>query len=117
MALTERRYEFRGGYPTPGTVEQVYDDLDLIRAMQMYRVFYPSVSGAAIFSGTAKIGVQPNKVFGSMDTQPRHVGYTLNSDTPYGAMLVDLQIGPVVIELPPGPLVGAALDLHQRWIM
>jgi hypothetical protein len=61
--------------------------------------------------------VQPNKVFGFMDTQPRHVGYTLNSDTPYGALLLNLRIGPMAIELPPGPLIGAALDIHQRWIL
>jgi hypothetical protein len=110
------RYVFEGGYPTPGTVQQAYDDLDLIRAMQMYRIFYPTVSGAAIFSGTEQAGVVPNKVFGFMDTQPRHVGYTLNSDTPYGAVLLDLHAGPMVIELPPGPLIGAALDINQRWI-
>jgi len=117
LTVTERHYEFRGGYPTAETVQQVYDDLDLTRAMQMYRVFYPTVSGAALFSGTAQVGVQPNKVFGSMDTQPRHVGYTLNSDTPYGAMLLDLHAGPMVIKIPAGPLVGAVLDIHQRWIL
>jgi hypothetical protein len=46
--------------------------------------------------------VKPNQAFGFMDTQPKHVGFTLNSDTPYDAMLLDLRIGPVVIELPPG---------------
>src|SRR5262245_747114 len=93
-------YTFEGGYPTPETVQKAYDDLDLNRAIQMYRMFYPTVSGAAIFNGTGKVGVQPNQVFGWMDTQPRHVGYTLNSDTPYGALLLDLNIGPIVIELP-----------------
>jgi hypothetical protein len=115
--MIEQRYSFNGGYPTPQTVQQAYDEVDLIRAMQMYRVFYPTVSGAAIFSGTEKVGVKPNRVFGFMDTQPRHVGYTLNSDTPYGALLLDLHAGPMVIELPSGPLVGAALDIHQRWIL
>jgi hypothetical protein len=33
-----------------------------------------------------------------VDTQSRHVAYTLNSDTPYGAALLDLRIGPMVIE-------------------
>jgi hypothetical protein len=112
----EQPYAFKGGYPTADTVQQAYDDVDLVRAMQMYRVFYPSVSGA-IFDGTAKVGTKPNKVFGSMDTRPRHVGFTLNSDTPYGAALLDLHLGPMVIELPPGPFVGAALDIHQRWLL
>ncbi|HKE87937.1 MAG TPA: DUF1254 domain-containing protein [Vicinamibacterales bacterium] len=110
-------YDFVGGFPAAETVHHAFDDLDLIRAVQMYRVFYPTVSGAAIFDGFGKVGVQPNKVFGYMDTQPRHVGFTLNSDTPYGAIGLDLKTGPMVIELPPGPLVGAALDIHQRWIL
>jgi hypothetical protein len=108
-APAEQPFSFSGGYPTPETVGRAYDDVDLNRAIQMYRFFYRSVSGAAIFTGTQQVGVQANKVFGYMDTQPRHVGYTLNSDTPYGAVLLDLNIGPLVIELPPGPLIGADL--------
>ena len=115
--LVEQRYEFKGGYPVRETIKDLYDELDLLRALQMYRAFYPTVSGAAIFRGSANVGVAPNKVFGSMDTRPRHIGYTLNSDTPYGVVLLDLHIGPIVIELPPGPLVGAAMDIHQRWIL
>jgi hypothetical protein len=110
-------YEFKGGYPTPPTVQAAFDEVDVNRAVGAYRFFYPTVSGAAIFAGNAKIGVQPNKTFGWMDTQPRHIGFTLNSDTPYGGILLDLHIGPMVVELPDGPLIGAVNDIHQRWIM
>lgn len=110
-------YELKGGYPTPQTVQAAYDAVDLNRAVSVYRFFYPTVSGAAIFEGNGKVGVQPNKVFGWMDTQPRHIGYTLNSDTPYGGVLLDLHLGPMVVELPPGPLIGAVNDINQRWIM
>jgi hypothetical protein len=110
-------YEFKGGYPTSKTTEDAYDEVDFNRAVECYRFFYPTVSAAAIFAGNAKVGVVPNKTFGWMDTQPRHVGYTLNSDTPYGGILLDLHIGPMVLELPPGPLIGAVDDIHQRWIM
>lgn len=116
-ATSAQDYKFEGGYPTPETVQKAYDDVDLNRAIHAYRFFYPTVSSAAIFKETMRLGVQPNKVFGYMDTQPRHVGFTLNSDTPYGGMLLDLSVGPLVIELPPGPLLGAALDINQRWIM
>ncbi|MFN3006527.1 DUF1254 domain-containing protein [Mycolicibacterium wolinskyi] len=105
-----------GGFPGPEAAATAYDYLDLNRAVAMYRYFYRSVSGAAIFDGTAAVGVRPNHAFGYMETLPHHVGYTLNSDTPYGALLLDLHAGPMVIELPPGPFIGAALDLHQRWI-
>lgn len=109
-------YEFKGGYPTAATVQKASDETDLNRAIHAYRFFYPTVSSAAIFREMKRLGVQPNKVFGYMDTQPRHIGFTLNSDTPYGGMLLDLNIGPLVIELPPGPLLGAVLDINQRWV-
>ena len=109
-------YTFTGGYPTPETVQKAYDDADLNRAIQAYRVFSPTVSGAAIFKGNAKIGVIPNKSFGTLASQPKHVGYTLNSDTPYAPLLVDLTDGPMVIDMPPGPLICVAMDLNQRWV-
>ncbi|RAJ05400.1 hypothetical protein LX64_02558 [Chitinophaga skermanii] len=109
-------YAFNGGYPSEETIQKVYDDIDLVRAINAYKFFYPSVSGYAILKGNLDIGVTPNKVFGKMDTKPKHVGFTLNSDTPYGPILLDLSIGPIVIELPPAPLIVAAMDLNQRWV-
>lgn len=111
-----QRYSFEGGYPKPDTVQKVFDDLDLNRAIQTYRFFYPTVSSAAIWKENLRLGIRPNQVFGTLDTLPKHVGFTLNSDTPYGAILLDLNAGPLVIEVPPGPLLGAALDINQRWI-
>jgi hypothetical protein len=81
-----------------------------------YRFFYPTVSGLAIFKGHAGAGIKFNSVFGTLDTKPRHMGFTLNSDTPYGPILLDLRVGPMVVELPAGPLVGAALDVNQWWV-
>lgn len=105
MVSTETEYEFEGGIPTPATVQRAYDDADLNRALQAYRFFFPSVSGLAIFKGNAALGVEPNTVFGTLDALPQHVGLTLNSDTPYAPLLLDVRDGPMVIELPPGPLI------------
>lgn len=116
VPLSGQVSEFKGGYPSPETIQKAYDDLDLNRALSSYRAFYATVSGAAVFKGTAAVGVEPNKRFGYMDTQPRHIGFTLNSDTPYGGILLDLHLGPLVIEVPPGPLLGAVMDYGQRWI-
>src|SRR5688572_2240643 len=33
---TEENYRLRGGYPTPETIEQAFDELDLNRAIQAY---------------------------------------------------------------------------------
>lgn len=109
-------YRFDGGYPDDATVSAAYDAADLMRAVQCYKHFFPLVSGAMIFAGQAPIGVIPNRVFGYMDTRPEQAGFTLNSDTPYGGILLDLNIGPVVIEIPAGPVIGAVLNFDQSWI-
>jgi hypothetical protein len=74
----------------------------LSRAVAAYRFFFPTVSGLAIFKGTAAVGVIANRVQGAFDTEPEQMGFTLNSDTPYGPLLLDLRDGPMVIELPTG---------------
>ncbi|PZF73613.1 DUF1254 domain-containing protein [Taibaiella soli] len=109
-------YEFVGGYPTPATIQKAYDDADLNRAIQAYRFFYPTVSGEAILEGNMAINVKPNVVSGTLDSKPQQIGFTLNSDTPYGPLLIDLSKGPFVIDLPPGPLIVVAIDVNQRWV-
>lgn len=109
-------YTFERGFPFADTAQKAYEDIDLNRAIEAYRFFYPTVSGSAIFKGNAKVGIIPNKVFGTLDTQPKHVGFTLNSDTPYAPLLLDLTNGPMVIELPAGPLICVAMDINQLWV-
>jgi hypothetical protein len=113
---TAGSYVFEGGFPAPETIERAYDEADLNRAVQAYRFFFPTVSGLAIFKGNAAVGVVPNRVFARFATEPEQVGFTLNSDTPYGPILLDLRDGPMVVELPPGPLICVAFDLNQRWV-
>ena len=82
---SEHGYSFQNGFPTPETAKLAYDAADLNRAIEAYRFFYPTVSGAAIFKGNAKIGIVPNQVFGNTrhKTHPRWIypelGYTLRS--------------------------------------
>lgn len=109
-------YTFERGYPSGDTARKAYDQNDLNRAIEAYKFFYPTVSGHAIFVGNAKVGVIPNKVSGTLDSKPRHVGFTLNSDTPYAPLLLDLSNGPMVVELPPGPLICIAMDINQLWV-
>jgi hypothetical protein len=97
-------------------VQRLYDEADLNRAIQAYRFFYPTVSGAAVYEGSLEAGAVENEVFPVLDTRPHHVGFTPSSDAPYASILLDLRAGPFVIELPAGPLLGVAVDLNQRWI-
>src|SRR6476619_135959 len=78
------------GFPSRDDAARAYDDADLNRAIQSYRFFYPTVSGASIVKGNAGVGLVPNKIFGVLQTKPIHVGFTLNSDTPYAPILLDL---------------------------
>lgn len=115
-ATTSRKYQFVGGYPTDETIADAYDAADFARAVTSYEHFFPAVSGLAIFAGTKAVGIEPNRVFGTMDTRPGQVGFTLNSDTPYAPVLLDLSKGPLVAVIPAGPIVGAALNVDQSWI-
>ncbi|HEX4859755.1 MAG TPA: DUF1254 domain-containing protein [Rhizomicrobium sp.] len=112
----ESHYAFVRGFPSDETVAQAYDDADLNRAIQAYKFFYPTVSGAAIVRGNVQIGVIPNKVFGILDCSPEQLVFTANSDTPYGPLMLDLGIGPLVVELAPGPLIVCSMDINQRWV-
>ena len=111
-----QEYEFKGGYPTPETVQRAYDDADLARAIQAYKFFYPTVSFEGTWRGNLKEGAVVNSVFPLLEGSPNQLVFTPNSDTPYAGLPLDLSKGPIVIEIPPGPIMGAANDLNQRWV-
>jgi|SRR5689334_3732091 len=110
-------YEFRGGFPTAETIQHAYDDADLARAIEAYKFFYPTVSFSAGFTSFEGIGVPTNKCGAVLEGSPRQTVYTPNSDTPYAMVPLDLSAGPIVVELPPGSLIGIVNDVNQRWVM
>jgi hypothetical protein len=116
-SVSAQTYEFKGGYPTPETIQKAYDDSDLARAILVYKFFYPTVSFEATWRGNIKEGAIPNKVFALLEGSPKQLVFTPNSDTPYAGLMLDLTKGPMVVEVPPGPIMGAANDLNQRYVM
>jgi hypothetical protein len=110
-------YELSNGYPDEETARAALDDAAYQRAVTAYRFWYPTVSNEGIFEGNRQAGIADNVAIGVASTGPRQVGFTLNSDTPYAAGVLDLTDGPMVIELPPGAFIGLVDDHHQRWIM
>jgi len=116
-AVDKTDYEFVAGYPTDATIQKAYDDADLNRAIQTYRFFYPTVSFMGTWKGNLKNGVVPNKVFAILDGTPQQLVFTPNSDTKYAGLAFDLSIGPMVVEVPPGPLMSVANDLNQLYVM
>ncbi|MEI4743772.1 DUF1214 domain-containing protein [Rhodococcus erythropolis] len=104
------------GFPTAETIQAAYEASDLARAVTCYKHFFPAASGMMILRGSAAVGIVPNRVFGTMDTRPGQVGLTLNSDTPYAPVVLDLALGPMIVEIPAGPILGAILNADQSWI-
>jgi hypothetical protein len=109
-------YRFDLGYPTAETTQRARDDADMQRAIIAYRFWYPTVSVEGIFNGNREIGIKDGEAMGVAATGPRQVGFTLNSDTPYGSATLDLSSGPVVIELPSGAFIGLVNDHNQSWV-
>jgi hypothetical protein len=111
------RYEFNGGYPTDETIQRAYDEADLNRAIMAYRFFYPTVSIIGTWKGNLLGGCIPNKAFALLEGTPQQLVFTPNSDTPYAGLPLDLSIGPIVMELPPGPLMSSTNDMNQLWVL
>ncbi len=109
-------YPFERGFPTPEASRRALDDTDLERALTAYRFWYPTVSAEGIYNGLREAGLQDNQSMMMQATGPRHVMFTGNSDTPYGAAVLDVGDGPWVVEVPPGPIIGIVNDHHQDWI-
>jgi len=109
--------DFELGFPAPRAALDAHEEQDLRRALEAYHFFYPTVSMEGIMHGTREAGVTDNEVAQMFVAQPRHVGFTLNSDTPYAGGVLNLaKSGPIAIDLPRGPLIGLVNDHHHRWI-
>lgn len=116
-AVSGSAYQFDGGFPGPETVRRAYDDADLCRAIEAYKFFFPTVSILGTWKGNLRSGLAPNTAFMLMLGGPRQTVLTPNSDTPYTGANLDLSGGPIVVELPPGVLMGVVNDLNQRYVM
>ncbi len=107
---------FVGGFPRAEAARRALDEADYERAMVAYRFWYPTVSAEGLFQGMREAGAGDNETACLLSSGPRHIGFTANSDTPYGLALLDLRDGPMAVEVPPGLFIGVANDHHQRWI-
>jgi hypothetical protein len=82
-----------------------------------YRFWYPSVSIEGFFNGLRQVGIEDNRGLALLSAGPRLLCFTANSDTPYLGGAIDVKDGPVVVDLPAGPFIGAADNHHQGWVM
>jgi hypothetical protein len=108
------RYEL--GFPTPETSRRLFDEMDFQRAVQAYLWGYPAVSFESIrLTAKQDLGIDFNDL-GIADNfvDPKSVWLTANDTTIYAFVNIDVAQGPVVIEIPPGAIVGLLDDFWQR---
>jgi hypothetical protein len=109
--------KFERGFPTKDTTQKLFDEMDFQRAVQAYLWAYPAVSFESIIIGTKRdLGADLYDLViadNYADTKGRWL--TANDTTIYGYTNVDLgKSGPVVVEIPPGAIVGIIDDFWQR---
>ena len=110
---------FEKGFPTEETKRKVFDEIDYQRAVQAYLWAYPAVSFESIRVAVKRdLGVDLNDmVIADNFADPRGLWLTANDTTIYAMANVDLgKAGPVVVEIPPGAIVGLIDDFWQRSI-
>ncbi len=106
--------DFVGGYPTDDTVQNVYDELDLQRATQLYLDMYPALSMHGMLTGVVRdygaascshVSVTADRL------DSKALFLTGNTESIYVMIVVDTKAdGPTVVEVPPG--VMGPLDDH-----
>ena len=110
--------KFERGFPTEETKHKVFDEIDYQRAVQAYLWAYPAVSFESIRVAAKAAGMDLN-VIGIADKYADAGGLwlTANDTTVYAFTNVDLgKHGPVVVDVPPGAIVGLIDDFWQRSI-
>lgn len=102
--------------PPSDEIVRIRRDALLNRAIEAYKFFYPTLSMMLNFEALDEIGAQRNRGFLIQLTTPDIVTLTQNSDTPYGLGWGDVSNGPVVIEIPKGPLMGVVDDMNFQFV-
>jgi hypothetical protein len=111
------KLEFKQGFPTEETRRKVFDEIDYQRAVQAYLWAYPVVSFQSIqIEAKRAFGLELNDL-GIADNyvDPKSLWLTANDLTIYALANMDLgKHGPIVIDIPPGAIVGLIDDFWQR---
>lgn len=107
---------FESGYPSDDTVQKLYDEMDFQRASQAYIWGIPAVGlnewRKAHFN---EFGAKNGEMLSYLTFAEKLGILTPNFTTPYIIGFVDLEeLGPLVVEVPPGLMAGMVMDHWQR---
>ena len=104
------------GFPKPGTIEMVYDNLDRSRALQAYLLALPIVNQAAMRDTLRQHGpVNTTDVIWENLVDSKTVELTANGNTVYSFIWLDTHAGPLVVEVPP-MVLGLIDDFWYKWV-
>ncbi len=113
----ESPLQFERGYPTAVTAEKAHYAIDLRRAIEAYKFFFPTLGSEAVMQQMLSNGAKINEVGHVMATTPLQQFGGANADTPYALTTVDLKLsGPMVVEMPAGPYIAFVDDHNMRWV-
>ena len=109
--------EFVDGFPTPETIDLVYNNLDFMRGMEAFLTAMPAASLHAMRQGYHDLGVSGNNGIFIMEDllDSRALFLTANTESVYFGGWLDLREGPVVVESPPNTL-GMVDDFFFRYV-
>lgn len=110
--------EFFDGVPNDATIATLYDNLDRMRAVEVFLDNVGALSVYGVIAGNASIGLtQPNQIAVAEKLLGSHSLYlTGNTSTMYSIGHLDLQAyGPTVVEVPPG-MLGMLDDAWMRFV-
>ena len=112
------KLEFFDGVPNEATIDKLYDNLDRMRAVEVYLNNQGAASLNAMRAGNAGIGANAsNKVpISEQLLKPESLYLTGNTSTLYAVNYLDLKTdGPLVVELPSG-MLGFLDDAWFRFV-
>ena len=110
--------KFFDGLPDQDTVKKVYDNLDFARGVEAFLSGIPATSVYAACEGAERgwgQAQQRHRNLGKNLMDARSLFLTANSTTVYVLQCLDLNDGPVVVEVLPGVL-GPVDDAYFRWV-
>ena len=110
--------KFFDGVPSDATIGTLYDNLDRMRAVEVYLNNQGAGSLNAMRAGNASIGADRSNVVPISEQllKPESLYLTGNTSTLYAVNYLDLKSdGPLVVELPPG-MLGFLDDAWFRFV-
>ncbi len=109
--------KFKDGLPDEETAKKVYDNLDFARGVEAFLAGIPATSVQALKNGFSEAGFPPNGAIGITESlsDARTLYLTPNATVVYQWFCMDVEKGPMVVEVPPAVL-GIIDDAYFRFV-